>query len=374
MPQHEATRCAYERIAGPSLERERQMLGRLLDGPERWARYIEATERDRAILDRILGLGVGRRLSIDATDLGPALRAQHVLQPYLDELVGLLDQTALGRERPGPPMYVGVLPADSFNAEARLTSEGVVVLVNTGLLVLVARIATVSAMAIRTESLRFEAPLFTAADVVAELAKVLVAVTFEGRASAAPPPPLLDSERSAAASAIGAGIVLFVIAHELGHIAAGHVLNDATSIDFESCGPGSAGRSTAEEISADAHAAKLIKRVAASLSLDTRDEWALAGGGVSFLSIWTACERARLSLTDRERTPAHTSGAVFEIGARRDALRTHAESGLDTPDEPGAAFETWLGAVTDLALETVVDTVGTARERQTRDGSSALER
>lgn len=347
MRQSEAGRRAFERIAEPLLNRERELFGRLVKGPEGWARVINAIRRDEDILDEALGTTVGPRPRVTAADLEPALGAGHVLQPYLDELVAFLPEVTV----PGSEVsegYVGVFPADAFNAQARTTPEGIVVLVNTGLISLAGRIAVTSAMALSPAA---AAPLYTAQEIVAELAKVLAAVALAGRASAAPPPPRLDSVRSATATAIQAGIVLFAIAHELGHVASGHLLpSEARS--GEGCGPEQPGRATAVEIAADAFAANILDGIAASRPPNAGDAFAVAGGAVSFLAIWCAYERAREAIAGDGEDRASDDGALTEIEVRRAALGSrHAGPGRG----PGESFEAWLAEVTDLAIGVIAD-------------------
>ncbi len=196
---------------------------RLLDGTDRYHTWSQvAAESVPARLRRLATL----RARPDPYR-GAVLRAsQQVLDEQSAELFGLA-KTAGCVVR--TPLFAGVFPTGSLNGLCRpMPGTGVLVLVDSGLLHLVPDVLKIM---IASRSAFGESPLLEPSRAASALAEVFNAHLFGNGAAPARPLPDLAGRRLDVLRLMIRRATQFVVAHEIAHVQAGHLLASRQQTD-----------------------------------------------------------------------------------------------------------------------------------------------
>lgn len=282
---------------------------RVLESQRRYGSFeTVGTEPEADYLYRLAVVG-----AVDGPYLGDGLPSlQKVLDDQTREIRGWLD--ARGIDLPYA-FFAGVFPTGEFNARARPEPPwGALLLVNSGLMDL---IFTVLKTNLASSYGPGDPPLLNESQVVKVLAEAFNAYLFSDSSLRSwGLPPLPDARVG------NLGFVLrraeqFVLAHEVGHVALGHV-----SINPQSP---SAPHTTDMELEADQFAAQLLAVSLRSSPGPVREDEAtyVAGGALTFLSLARSIEelQAGLGLEQRDvHSHPDTAGRAAALGAalRRD--------------------------------------------------------
>ena len=298
-----------------------------------------------------------RRTSADASPL------EGLLQPVIDDISSELNTelAADGRSLPCA-VYAGQFPHGSFNAQARVVPEGVLVLLNSGLFMLLHQVLKVAALASRftdegangelVEHPDIEPPSHTLDEIADLLTESVLAYLLFGESTRARRLPALGGVLAFSHGGLLRGVETFAVAHEFGHVLGGHLTTDEHRGDPDAF----AKKSQHEEFDADLIGTELLvsaldRRVRAAVA--EGDESAevqrtLVGPGpLIFFSISQLVEnvRSRVSaLPTREPTDTSTHPSTDERRRRlREVLASDPRVSLELAD----AMEGFLAFHTD---------------------------
>jgi IrrE N-terminal-like domain len=178
-------------------------------------------------------------------------------QRTLDEKEAQIEALIERSGRAVPPAYVGLFPTGSHNAEATGVEGGTLILVNSGLMNLLYRVAKIS---VASATYASEPALIDDVQTAMALTETLAAHTVGGSSFLARDLPMLDRRRLEIASKLTTLAEVFVIAHEYAHILAGHL--DDPGRESTGIGPGAQlmvyRQSQSEEYEADRLALDII--------------------------------------------------------------------------------------------------------------------
>ena len=194
-----------------------------LDGPDRYHTWSQvAAESVPSRLHRLTAL----RLRPDAYTGAELHASQQVLDGQSAELFGLAETAGWAVRT---PFFAGVFPTGSMNALCRpMPGTGVLVLVDSGLLHLVPDVLKIM---IVSRSSFGESPLLEPAFAASTLAEVFNAHLFGNGATAARPLPELAGQRQDLLRLMARRATQFVVAHEMAHVHAGHLLGSWRQTD-----------------------------------------------------------------------------------------------------------------------------------------------
>ncbi|MDQ6883586.1 MAG: ImmA/IrrE family metallo-endopeptidase [Candidatus Dormibacteraeota bacterium] len=264
---------------------------------------------------------------------GPFLgdRLPH-LQPVLDGQARALFDAAhrLGVSFPFD-IFVGLYPTGEFNAHVQPVAGGALLLVNAGLMDLLFCVLKANLAASGSDQ---DPPLLKDRQTAMVLAETFNAYLYGDGSLLAWPLPRLDSNRESFLGFVLRAGELFVIAHELGHIACGHVRLPQRS------GAQAEVQLTPEtELEADAFAVDLLVR-GSGFAEDERPAAFLAGGILNILSI--AFEVS--ALADRFRLEQASAGTHPALTERWARLETLLKQRIPTGkvEKRGEMFRGWL--------------------------------
>lgn len=257
MPQSVALKAQFEQQIRPQLRLAYQRLFERLgpSTPQVEASFLAFFKemKETAIAENAaVQVPTPRELSRELTRI---IDGESPLQPVVDALVGELDAAMAGaRLQLEVEFYVAAFPTGSFNAMARATEPGVLILVNSGLMMMAHQVSKIVAFAMRfhdetpdgviVEHPQMGQPTHTLEEIRTALVEVFVAYALFDNPTYARRFPALGGVRGLAASGVRDAIELFAVAHELGHVLAGHL--DESH------------RSTAGELAADDFALRLL--------------------------------------------------------------------------------------------------------------------
>jgi hypothetical protein len=187
-----------------------------LDGSDRYYTWSQvAAEPVLTRLDRLSGV----RRQPDPYSDADLTALQHLLDVQSVEVLGLAEQV-------GWPMrtsfLAGVFPTGSMNALSRpVPGSGVLVLVDSGLLHLVPDVFKIMIVARPAFG---ESPLLEPADASSVLAEAFNAYLFGNGAAGVRPLPELSGQRLDLQRLMSRRAIQFVVAHEVAHVIAGHLM------------------------------------------------------------------------------------------------------------------------------------------------------
>ncbi|HEX6345562.1 M48 family metalloprotease [Umezawaea sp.] len=189
---------------------------RKLDRGDRYYTWSQvAAEPSPARLHRLSAL----RLRPDAYSVAELCASQELLDAQSAELV---DFAELAGRAVRTPFFAGVFPTGSMNALCRpMPGAGVLVLVDTGLLHLVPDVLKIM---IVSRSAFGQEPLLEPSVAAPALAEVFNAHLFGNGAAGARVLPELAGQRRDLLRLMSRRAVQFVVAHEMAHVHAGHLL------------------------------------------------------------------------------------------------------------------------------------------------------
>jgi len=138
--------------------------------------------------------------------------------------------------RPPVPIYAGIFPTGSFNAQAVAVSGGVLLLINTGLMMLIYQSAKLFMLNARVlvhddNANDGKADLesqMSRQQITEALADIVLAYLFRGASTFATRYPMETGVRGMLAMMITDSAEFFVVAHEYGHAVAGHLTSTKT--------------------------------------------------------------------------------------------------------------------------------------------------
>lgn len=257
VPQSATLKARFEQQMRPQLVlAQRRLFERL--GPSTpqveasFAAYLQEMEETAAAEGATVQWPIG---GASMSQLNRILDGAPALQLPVDSLVEQLD-AAMARAQLQLEIetYVAVFPTGSYNAMARTFESGVLILLNSGLMMMAHQVCKILAFAMRfqdetpdgsiIEHPDMGLPTHTLGEIRTALADVFVAYALFGDPTYAQRFPALGGMRGIVASNLREAIQLFVVAHELGHVLAGH-LEDAS-------------KSPAEELAADHLALQML--------------------------------------------------------------------------------------------------------------------
>jgi hypothetical protein len=189
---------------------------RQLDGTDRYYTWSQvAAEPVRARLDRL----AAARLRPDAYSTPRLCGLQSVLDDQLPELFGYSDELGWAVTT---PFVTGVFPTGTLHALSRpIPGSGVLVLVDSGMLDMVPDVLRIMSVA---RPMFGEPPLLDAQQTTSALAEVFNAYLFGNGAVVARPLPQLFGQRLELVEHMARRATQFVVAHEMGHVLAGHLV------------------------------------------------------------------------------------------------------------------------------------------------------
>lgn len=189
---------------------------RQLDGTDRYYTWSQVgAESVAARLDRLATV----RLRPDAYSTAHLHALQNVLDDQLPELFGYSAELGWSVTT---PFVTGVFPTGTLHALSRpVPGSGVLVLVDSGLLDLIPDVLRIMSVA---RPMFGEAPLLDAQQTCSALAEVFNAYLFGNGAVVARPLPQLFGQRLELVEHMSRRATQFVVAHEMGHVLAGHLV------------------------------------------------------------------------------------------------------------------------------------------------------
>lgn len=350
MPQSAALKAQFEEQFRPQLAlAHRRMFERL--GPS--APQVEATFAAflREMDETAAAEGAAVQVPIggaSAWDINRILDGALALQPVVDSLVEDLD-TAMGRAqlRNEAELYVAAFPTGSYNAIARPFESGVLILINNGLMMMAHQVSKILAFAIRfhdetpdgvvIEHPDMGRPTHTLEEISTALAEVFIAYEFFNDPTYARRFPALGGIRGFVAAGVRDVIELFVIAHEVGHVLAGHLDDD--------------GRSPADELAADDLALQLLMHHREIDNPAVR--MIIASGPLLFFVLAELLDDITAALAGPPPSELVTHPRSSQRLAR---CRETLEAGLGPPSvEMADTMVTWLKGHSSMIVDATVD-------------------
>jgi hypothetical protein len=240
-------------------------------------------------------------------------------------------------------------PDGTFNAQARATAEGALLIVNTGLVTVL--YSGTSAM---THDARFSTPgagtpLYSERQIAEAFAMMLAAYVALGEAARGGRLGPHGGVRGEWHDSLSNLSQLFAIAHEFGHVIAGHVSPAANTREL----PGApdaryVAKSFAQEFEADRLAARIIAHHP-GIPEDPRNASIAAAGPAIFFALADAIERFRAHFRPRQASPDADHPPPRE---RADAVRAELGRHFRPDDfELADVAATWIENKTQMAIE-----------------------
>jgi hypothetical protein len=301
---------------------------RMLQQARRYDSYESVgTEPEADYLYRLATVG-----SVDGPYQGEGLDAlQHIVERHMAGLRGALE--ARGQRLP-MAVYAGVYPTGEFNARAHLVPPwGALLLLNSGLMDLMFTVLKTNLAS--SFSGPDDPPLLNEAQVTKVLAEAFNAYLYSESSIRSMGLPPVPPEREVNLDYVLRRAEQFVLAHEIGHVALGH-------LNAEGAGK-PAIRSREQELAADVFAVDLLASLLSAPPGPARDNEAtfLAGGILNFFEIAVVIVAFETSLgIDRRDASSHPDLAV-----RGEALVKRIRDVLPGADplRRVGVFINWLG-------------------------------
>jgi hypothetical protein len=367
MPQSPRLRVEYRRLAETLLAQERAdllvNLGPAPDALERHLRRIDEARRLSQQLEGAHDLPLGEEPQL-IEGLDQYARADHLLQPVMDTLARVID-VAIARAGVTSDVetYACVLPTGTINAQARSTANGVLVLVNTGLVMVLFQATQALAHAALFPSAagvggavvadpRFGRALYTDEQIGRAFASVLLAYILCGDSTKAIQLPPLGGVRGQVGDALWQSAQIFTVAHEFGHVLAGHTMAGRTKYLAT---PGWAGvevvaKSWDDEFEADRIAVRLVAGYADGAG-DPRAPAVMICGPAIFFAVADAVDRVR---TEALGLPVSPDADHPPSAARASRIRDHFSSRFGAENFELADHAVgWLERATEHALHLI---------------------
>jgi hypothetical protein len=227
------------------------------------------------------------------------------------------------------PVYIGLYPTGQFNARVKPVDGGALVLINAGLMDLIFTVLKVNQASSGDEA---DPPLLQNPQASMALADAFNAYLFGDWSGKSYGLPSLDQRREHFLWTVLNTAELFVLAHELGHVACGHVRLPASP-----GGPASVTVTPAAELEADRFAVNLLTE-GGGISADVAP---LIGGGIlTVLVVASALERLGRFL-GLPQAAAGTHPALSERWEQLGPLLTSRMPGTE-PLRGATTFAGWL--------------------------------
>lgn len=239
MPQSDCVRRAYQvRFGAALVAAKAAQVGSSSTERKRIEQELSRLAREVAPAAPTGGASATRTVSPNgvADDLTALLRSRElILQPILDSIVADMD-ACLARLRLQPlgQTFAGLLPTGDFNARTASLGCGVLIVVNTGLMMLLHLVVKATSSAMRLSDVApdgeiipdaFVGPPTMTLDEVRSIATTaIVAYLLFGDAALSRRVAAQTGLRSELSSRILRACELFAVAHELGHQACGHLV------------------------------------------------------------------------------------------------------------------------------------------------------
>jgi hypothetical protein len=355
VPQSARLRREYLRLVERLLAQDREEI-RVTLGPgaqalELHLRRLDDARRTSAELE-------DATLAVEEPDLLAALdayaEADHLLQPTMDLVASVIDDAiAQAGMSVDTETYTCVLPTGLFNAEARLTQDGVLILINTGLALLLFQAAQAFAA-----DAQFEAPgsgrrLYTSGQIRENYVGMVLAYLAYGDSSLSAKLPFQGGVRGQFTDALWQSAQFFVAAHEFGHVLGEHLSTARTKL---LPAPGWEGieltaKTQEQEVEADQIAVRLaVAHVRASG--DLRAPSTMIMGPLFFLALAQSIARVRWAVAGGGpllREPDHPPPNERSAAIREEFANHFEPAEFECAD----AAVSWIDEATDGVLEFV---------------------
>jgi hypothetical protein len=160
----------------------------------------------------------------------PSSGLQSVIAQHANEIEAAIKNAGMNLKTDA---FVGEFPTGSFNAQARPATDGVLLLINSGLMMFLHETAKVMSWSVaiaefdengqpKEDSVRPQSD-FSHDELVATFAKLITAYLTQGDIRAAGPSPVAWGGPQMLGALITRSAEKFVLAHEYGHVLAGHL-------------------------------------------------------------------------------------------------------------------------------------------------------
>lgn len=355
MVQSPRLRQHYLSLTQVLLEQERlDLYSSIGSGADSFRFFLEGIDRDRMTSGTLEAANIPgfeeTRWSGDAERLQ---RADHLLQPFLDATDHALEASmARAGLRVPCETYVCSLPSGIYNGLARETAGGVLILINSGLVSVVYGTSQLLGQArsfIDNKNLKHLSAaenvgqgLYTETQLAVGLRDILYAYLALGDARLSRKFPPQGGVRGQLSEALCASAIVFAVAHEFGHVIAGHVRAERNAVNR---GPNQQGSDlTADnELEADRLASVMLRNLAGIHTNPQAPPIALAGPYI-FLALAEALEQVQL-LTGR---PASQHDASHPSASTRQSILRNELNQYFRPEsfELAEAAALWINKTT----------------------------